>query len=270
MLRCCCNPRRWVKDEGQWAHWNPFWPEWPSLCASISFSLVNLLGHPSHLKGLAPEWVITWRFRFQVPANFLPHMWQSNLPGTSWSLQCFFRLWTVLNSCPQSSLGHRSLKDAQFGDGNNFSSQYLSSVWDFLCWVNPLLCVKVLSQILQWNLSPTWFLLCLRSCSCVGNFASQREHGRLGVCWQWATCFRWLPGFRNFLPHFEQSKAAVLSWWTSMWFARVLEAANSLRQIGHLKGRTPLLQTTYNLDWYVTNITENKFLPHDFSYHPVS
>ena len=125
------------------------------------------------------------------------------------------------------------------------NNQYLSSVWDFLCWVNPLLCVKVLSQTLQWNLSPTWFLLCLLSCSWVGNFASHREHGRLGVCWQWASCLRWLPGFRNFLPHFEQSKAAVLSWWTSMWFARVLAAANSLRQIGHLKGRTPLLQTTY-------------------------
>ena len=111
MLRCCCSPRRWVKDEGQWAHRNPFWPECPNLCASISFSLVNLFGQPSHLYGLTPEWVITWRFRFQVPANFLPHMWQSNFPGSSWSLQCFFKLWTVLNSCPQSLLGHRSLKD---------------------------------------------------------------------------------------------------------------------------------------------------------------
>ena len=251
MLRCCCSPRRWVKDEGQWAHRNPFWPECPSLCASISFSLVNLFGQPSHLYGLTPEWVITWRFRFQVPANFLPHMWQSNFPGSSWSLQCFFKLWTVLNSCPQSVLGHRSLKD-QFWDGNiNYIYPYLSSVCDFLCWMNPLLCVKVFSQILHWNRSPIWFLLCLLSCSWVGNFASHREHGRLGVCWQWASCLRWLPGFRNFLPHLEQSKAAVLSWWTSMWFARVFEAANSLRQRGHLKGRTPLLHTTCEWKGYI-------------------
>ena len=146
---------------------------------------------------------------------------------------------------------------------------YLSSICDFLCWANPLLCVKVFSQILQWNRSPIWFLLCLLSCSWLGNLASQREQVKLGVCWQWASCLRWLPGFRNFLPHLEQSKVAVCSWWTSMWFAKVFAAANSFWQMGHLKGRTPLLHTTY-MDYISTKYLWQILLPHDFSYRPVS